>query len=816
MAQDNPQKSDVTADSGNTEALLGPEAGLQIQLLGDFELRREIGRGGMGTVYEAWQRTLSRVVALKVLGRQVSESPASVLRFQREAQAAAKLHHRNIIPIYQQGEDRGHYYYAMELIDGQSLYEVITAARERAGVELLSDPEDTVPIQRDGVPVEQDKTPSPRTTPRAGSRAKLPPEHPASSAIASAVARRQEHHNTVARHIAAVAEALQYAHDQGVIHRDIKPHNLILGPDDRMMISDFGLARLTEQPGVTITGELIGSPLYMSREQISGAPGRVNHRTDIYSLGATMYEWLTLQPPFPGETRERVIGMILGTEPVPCRTHNPEIPIDLETICLKAMETNPDRRYQRAGDLARDLHRFLSRQPIVARRAGPFLRLGKFVSRHQLGTLATAAAMLALVLGIALVTSQGRVMQQTTDLQQAQDEAEAAKEDVQWLEEDRDILLEQLASYFPVERRLLRLSADAVGSAVDDVVETGQQMSSAEGLMRTGGARAEEAGTPEGLARRAARDYFDVLVPSHDFGLDLGGLTSGIQPREVLLHQARTAEDAQEALNTANLALEMFPDDFDLLTLKAMVCCQMRDYAAMGEVVEELFRVRPDEQAIYVWRGLARMLSDQLDEGLSDFDHALRIEGTTVWPHLFRGLAFLKAARHTEATLAFGNALSLAPDQPLALLGRAAVHAAQQEWEAAVADVTTVLTLDPANADALALRGEYYLALERFAEAAADFRQAIAIAGGSPALRGNYIWAAYHDRMASRPTETTAAVPDVSATDVEGPRLPLDPDKGPAHGDSTPEEQPSTRQLPPIPGHRPTTTPGVFPPFDGD
>jgi hypothetical protein len=182
--------------------------------------------------------------------------------------------------------------------------------------------------------------------------------------------------------IAEVADGLDYAHDQGVIHRDIKPSNLLLSPAGRLSINDFGLARMLEQPGMTMTGEFVGTPMFMSPEQITAGRAPLDHRTDIYSLGATLYELLTLQPPFPGERRDQIIAQIISKEPKPPRRHNTKVPVGLETICLKGMEKDPDRRYQTAGQMAEDLRRFVNRFAISAKRAGPLARTVKWVRRR--------------------------------------------------------------------------------------------------------------------------------------------------------------------------------------------------------------------------------------------------------------------------------------------------------------------------------------------------------------------------------------------------------------------------------------------------
>ncbi|MEK7756590.1 MAG: serine/threonine-protein kinase, partial [Planctomycetota bacterium] len=271
----------AVAAGGSVEAAPSPDA-LRPVTLGDFELRREVGRGGMGTVYEAWQRSLQRTVALKVLARHVSATPKAVVRFQREAQAAAKLHHTHIVPIFAQGEADGMYYYAMEFIEGNGLNAIIANLRNNQATDAPTtvDLAETIALTPSRE-VSQNTTKQVSGAPAAGSGAVL-------VASDSAARTSTEDFHNIAWHLAAVADALDYAHQRGVIHRDIKPHNLLLGVDGRIQISDFGLARLAEQPGVTLTGEVIGSPLYMSPEQITGNPEDVDHRADIYSLGATM------------------------------------------------------------------------------------------------------------------------------------------------------------------------------------------------------------------------------------------------------------------------------------------------------------------------------------------------------------------------------------------------------------------------------------------------------------------------------------------------------------------------------------------------
>jgi serine/threonine protein kinase len=347
-------------------------AGRQI---GDFEIVREIGRGGMGIVYEAVQTTLKRSVALKVLGTGLGLTPTAVDRFRREATAAAKLHHTNIVPVYATGEERGIHFYAMELIGGSGLDVVIRQLRERMPT-------------RDAPALSADLT---------ATAAYAPPDpFTNSSGVKSAASSSTDRFDRIATMIADVADALHHAHQNGVTHRDIKPSNLLLSSDGRLSITDFGLARMLEQPGMTMTGEFVGTPAYMSPEQVTAGRIPVDHRADIYSLGATLYELLTLRPPFVAEGRDRLLALLIQKEPASPRSVNPNVPRDLETICLKCLEKDPDRRYANAKELADDLRRYVSRFAIVAKRTGPLGRIRKWVRRNPALAGAAVAVLLAL------------------------------------------------------------------------------------------------------------------------------------------------------------------------------------------------------------------------------------------------------------------------------------------------------------------------------------------------------------------------------------------------------------------------------------
>jgi serine/threonine protein kinase/Flp pilus assembly protein TadD len=349
-----------------------------------YQIRGVLGHGGMGIVYRAVQTKLNRAVALKVLPAMIGKaSPSAVARFRREAIAAARLHHTNIVPIYDFGESHDAYYYAMELIEGQPLSTLIP--RFAAAKIAAAPPGKLAEIIHQSTSGVGDFPASVESW--SSSRSFEIPQ-------ASASGRGRPYYQQVARWMADAAEALFYAHSEGIIHRDIKPGNLILSVDARIMIADFGLAKSDNDLSVTVTGALLGTVRYLSPEQAMARRIPVDHRTDIYSLGATMYELLCFEPAFPGADEKQVLSAIITGDPLPPRKILRVVPQELETICLKALERSPDARYASGRAFAEDLGRYLSDLPIVAKRPSLARRAHKFVKRHRAPTVAAVALLL--------------------------------------------------------------------------------------------------------------------------------------------------------------------------------------------------------------------------------------------------------------------------------------------------------------------------------------------------------------------------------------------------------------------------------------
>jgi len=330
---------------------------LPAEPLGDFRIIREIGRGGMGTVYEAVQMSLGRRVALKVLPFAAALDAKQLQRFKHEAQAAAHLHHTNIVPVFAVGAERGVHYYAMQLIEGQNLAEVIRHLR----------------------PLEQGAVQSEPAGPESASPAVTETAAKLSTQRAS---RSGNFYRTAVGLALQAAEALEHAHQLGVIHRDVKPANLLVDDRGNVWVTDFGLAQFHNAVGLTRTGDLLGTLRYMSPEQAAGQGTPVDARTDVYSLGATLYEMLTLEPMFDGNDYQHLLRQILNDEPRPPRALDRSMPAELETIVLKAVSKNPAERYATAQEFADDLRRFLENRPVLARRPTPVQRVRKWARRH--------------------------------------------------------------------------------------------------------------------------------------------------------------------------------------------------------------------------------------------------------------------------------------------------------------------------------------------------------------------------------------------------------------------------------------------------
>ena len=339
--------------------------------LGDYTLRRQIGRGGMGVVYEAWENAMERVVALKVLPTGVAVDDRAFRRFMQEAKTAGKLSHQNIVSVHAMGVYENTPYFSMEYVEGETLAEVLCEIKN-------SESETETPF---------------------GAKDSI------------------VYFGKVAEAFASVADGLQHAHQKGVVHRDIKPSNLILDVDGRLRILDFGLARLEGQESLTLSGDLLGTPLYMSPEQARHQRIPIDHRTDVYSIGATLYEAICDRPPFRGRNHADTLSQIIERDPLEPRRVNAHVPKDLETIVLKCLRKHSNDRYGTAEALGQDLHRFVVGQPIEARPPGRWEGFLSKLKREQVRIVVLVCFVLCGLLGGFLVLRHLEDVQQERNTQ---------------------------------------------------------------------------------------------------------------------------------------------------------------------------------------------------------------------------------------------------------------------------------------------------------------------------------------------------------------------------------------------------------------
>jgi len=362
-------------------------AGAQIERFGDLRMIREIGRGGMGVVFEAEQESFGRHVAVKVLPKQLLADAKYAQRFQYEAETAASLHHPNIVPVLDVGQQDGFHYYVMQRIDGVGLDEILRQLENGANIKDMQDLSGLAhALAEDGDGPGQRGEPTTlrnraiRDTSLDGSMLEthsVRGQVDRDGDVLSATTRPSSHASSgetpdlgsvywqsMARLGVQVAEALQYTHAQGILHRDIKPANLIVDAQGKAWIADFGLATELDDEDTDPSDDVVGTLPYMAPERLQREE---DARSDIYSLGLTLYEMLTLRPAFQGTDRDAMVQRIVTDEPARPRQIRPEIPEDLEAIVLKAIAREPERRYQSAGELAADLQRFLDDRPVHGR-----------------------------------------------------------------------------------------------------------------------------------------------------------------------------------------------------------------------------------------------------------------------------------------------------------------------------------------------------------------------------------------------------------------------------------------------------------------
>jgi serine/threonine protein kinase/Tfp pilus assembly protein PilF len=691
--------------SGNSSTLV--EALPQKATLGDFRIIREIGRGGMGVVYEAEQLSIGRSVALKVLPFAAMLDRQQLNRFKNEARAAGTLDHPNIVAIYSVGCERGVHYYAMQLVEGQSLAQVVEQLRRENSRAV--ERQNGRSVERHSTSGVQHQRSSGKEAPTINystsqplqsfashqsairnpgyplgaevetERAALSTLHAPTSSLPAYSSR--EYFRAIAQLGVQAAEALDHAHQNGILHRDVKPANLLVDDDGKLWITDFGLARMEQDAGMTMTGDLLGTLRYLSPEQALAKRVVVDHRSDIYSLGLTLYELIALEPAFAGDDRRELLRQIAFEDPRKPRYINSRIPHDLETIVLKAIEKNPADRYSTAQELADDLQRFVDDLTIRARRSGLVTMARKWLRRHRplVVSFAFSAAVLVLLSLAILAISNARIRREAA----ATAAALSAKEKAET--KARTALQHQTES-------LRRLSM-VIGSLFDSVGDT-----------RLGD-------LPE---MKSLRD-------------------------ELLKHVTGNTEKSR--------------NDWQSWFSRGLIHYQFRELEKAIADLSRAIEINPEDSAPWQVRGFAHRAMGQHDKAIEDLTAAIRLnpQSGEYEPYLSRAISYFHLKRWDEAISDYDKVLEINPAHYGALAERAQSHYALKQFDAAVRDLTKAIEIarDQPFRFFFGHRALCLHEMGRYAEAAKDYEVAIK-------LRPNdaHNWINYASLLAAAPVDS--------------------------------------------------------------
>jgi serine/threonine protein kinase/Tfp pilus assembly protein PilF len=656
---------------------------------GDYELLEQIGRGGQGVVFRARQKSLNRTVALKVISLGHWASKTHLKRFRLEAEAAARLEHPGIVPIHEVGERDGQCYFSMKFVEGGQLDEVVkqTPMSIRQAAEL----------------------------------------------------------------IAKVARTVHYAHEHGILHRDIKPGNILLDQKGEPHLTDFGLARLVEtESTMTRTMEVLGTPSYMAPEQAVGNNAAVSSVTDVYGLGAVLYQLLTGQPPFAGGTTYETIKLLLDTEPRQPRQLNPKIDRDLSTICLKCLEKDPKRRYSSALALAEDLERWLKHEPIQARRTGIFTRGRKWVRRNpSIAVMAASLFALAAPLGLMIWKSEFIRQPVTTGIAVLPFENLSPDPDNAYFADGiQDEILTRLASIAEL-RVISRTSTQRYQSRPRNLAEIAKQLGVANVLEGSVQKAADQVRVNVQLINAQTDSH--LWAESYDRKFtDILGLESEIAKRIAEALQAKLTGREEQALAvkpTSN------PEAYDVylrgLAFEARGLSALPTSYSLGLFEKAIAfyerAVQLDPNFALAWARLSRAdgllyfnrtntaWAARRDAAKRALENAQKLEPDSPETLLALGYYQYRVLRDYEsAKTTFGRVSKMLPGNSQVCLALGFVARREGHWDQSVAYFEQALALDPRNVELLSLAAHNYAMLRQFAAALKLYDRALDITPNDP------------------------------------------------------------------------------------
>ncbi|MBI3725639.1 protein kinase [bacterium] len=615
-------------------------------VFGPYDIVREIARGGMGVVYRARQRDLKRIVALKVMKEGEGASKKQIKRFQRETETAAKLQHPNIVAVHEVGCHQGFHYFTMDLIEGDALDQIV----------------------------------------KRGEKMEIP---------------------RVLQIVEEVAQAVHYAHGKGIIHRDLKPANILLDTDGHPKVTDFGLAKSIDHKSMlTRAGAAVGTPFYMPPEQTRG-DNDIDQRADVYALGVILYELLTLKVPFRGETTMEVYHKILEEEPVPPRQHDPKIPPDVQTICLKAMDKEAARRYQTAKDLADDVARFIQGEPIAARPMNALERLWKRAKKNLLAVVVSSI----LVVAVAGCLAGVLIWRHQRDAK----EWRAAK-DREWDRFKTDVDNQTITVRSQINDAISKLKGDhdpanarAVLAAAIDALDNLPKIGSAFQKYNT------KAETDQYIASQAPR----LAAIYRDAWREMGNAW-----------QATTdnPEAFSEALKAYRKALEhdgQSKESLDVLLAIARVQAKKGSHdeslATLGQILEK----EPSHAKALLERGSVHDLRHEHKKAIEDYSRVIEKEADANDAYLRRGGSFFELHQYEEARKDFEHVIEHREQDWNAYIWRGRVRQALGDYGGANDDISEAIELQPSFPDGYFYRAELCFAQRKLTEAIKDYEVAI-------------------------------------------------------------------------------------------
>jgi serine/threonine protein kinase/Flp pilus assembly protein TadD len=644
---------------------------------GDYELLEQIGRGGQGIVFRARQKSLNRIVALKVIGLGHWATTAHLKRFRLEAEAAARLEHPGIVPIHEVGERDGSCYFSMKFVEGGQLDEVVkqTPMTIRQAVEL----------------------------------------------------------------IVKVARTVHYAHEHGILHRDIKPGNILLDAKGEPHLTDFGLARLVEsESSVTHTLDVLGTPSYMAPEQAVGNNAAVNSATDVYGLGAVLYQLLTGQPPFAGGTTYETIKLLLDTEPRQPHLLNPKIDRDLSTICLKCLDKDPQRRYSSALALAEDLERWLKHEPIQARRTGIFTRGQKWMRRNPATALLTAS-LVALAAASGWIVWKSELIRQLVTASPPPEKSIAVlpfenfsdnKENSYFAAGIQDDVLTSLAQIHDLKvisrTSVMAYQKPGWGRNMREISQALGVANVLEGSVRRTGNRVLisvqliDARNDRHLwANRYDRTVADSIGLQGELATQIAAaLKTTLAPEEMARFAAKpTANSEAYVLYLAALGKEA------------------TDWSAAEQLYVQATAVDPTFALAYArasllnsWFAGSGNYRERMVKARAQAEEALRLSPTLGEAHMALGSClYLDEKKYDGALKEFGVAAATSPNNAEVHSYLAGIYRRQGRWREAIASYERALSLDPRNASIAYFAGNNHLYVRDWAAAAARYNHVLEI-----------------------------------------------------------------------------------------